>query len=151
MYQKDLILRMIEMAAKTLAAILGLIKGGDTNKASEELDNLYYDVLKEDAAYFRAIPEEKLTEKLLIEHNYTNGHLEVLAELFNAEAELCAAKKENEGILEYSKKSLHLFEFIDSEYKTYSRERIDKMEALRKRINNLVRSPKSKKSDKQIQ
>jgi hypothetical protein len=136
MYQKDLIMRMIEMAAKTLAAILGLIKGGDTNKASEEIEQLYYDVLKQDAAFFRLIPEEKLTEKLLTGHNYTNGHLEVLAELFYAEAELCAAKKENAAIIEYSKKSLRLFEYIDVEYKTYSQERIDKMNLLRKRINN---------------
>lgn len=134
MYQKDFVLRMIEMAAKTLAAILGLIKGGDTNRASEELTNFYFDVLREDAAFFRSIPEEKLTETLLHEHNYTNGHLEILAELFNAEAELCLAKKDNAGMVGYSRKSLRLFEFIDAEYKTFSQERIDKMEALRNRI-----------------
>jgi hypothetical protein len=135
MYQRDYVLRLIEMAAKTLAAILGHIKGGDTNRASEELENLYYDILKQDAAFFREIPEKKLTEKLLQDHNYTNGHLEILAELFNAESELCLARKDDAGVVEYSKKSLRLFEFIDKEYKTFSQERIEKIEALKGRIN----------------
>lgn len=134
MYQQDYILRLIEMAGKVLAAILGQIKGGDLHKAAEDLDNFYYDILKEDAAFFREISEDKLTEKLLHEHNFTNGHLEILAELFNAEAELCTAKNNKKGANEYSRKSLKLFEFIDSEYKTYSQVRIDKMEAIRKRL-----------------
>jgi hypothetical protein len=135
MFQRDYILRMIEMAAKTIAAILGLIKKGDIQKASEELTNLYYDLLKEDAAFFKQIPAEDLTQKLLEEHNYTNGHLEILAELFNAEAELCFSKNDAAGTKEFSDKALRLFTFIDAESKTYSQERIDKMEKLRKFIS----------------
>jgi hypothetical protein len=135
MFQRDYILRMIEMAAKTIAAILGLIKKGDTQKASEELTNLYYDLLKEDAAFFKQIPAENLTQKLIEEHNYTNGHLEILAELFNAEAELCYSKNDATGIKEFSDKALRLFTFIDVESKTYSQERIDKMERLRRSIS----------------
>lgn len=134
MYQRDYILRMIEMAAKMLAAILGLIKGGNTALASEQLTNLYYDLLKEDAAFFRGIPEEKLTEKLLHDHNYTNGHLEILAELFYVEAELCHSKNDGSGVIEYSKKALRIFEFVDAEYKTYSKDRLDKIDSLKKRI-----------------
>ncbi len=134
-YQKDYILRIIEMAAKVLAAILGQIKGGDLHEAAEGLENFYYDILKEDAAFFREIPGEKLTETLLSEHNYTNGHLEILAELFYAEAELCAARKNSSGMLEYSQKSFILFRFIDTEYKTYSEDRFNKMKKLLERIN----------------
>jgi len=134
MYQKDYILRLIEQAAMVLAAILGQIKRGDLDKAAENLDNFYYDILKEDAAFFREIPPDNLTEKLLHEHNYTNGHLEILAELFSAEAELCMVKNNRAGTIEYLQKALRLFEFIDREYKTYSQERIDKIEALRKKF-----------------
>lgn len=135
MYQRDYILRMIEMAGRMLAAILGQIKGGDLHKASEGLENLYYDILKEDAAFFRDIPAEKLTEKLLHEHNYTNGHLEILGDLFNAEAELCLAQNNIPGYKEYSRKALIIFEFIDKEYRTFSQERLDKIEAIRERMN----------------
>jgi hypothetical protein len=140
MYQKDYILRMIEMLGDLIAAILGLIKKGDYNQASERLGNIYYDMLKEDASFFRAIPEDDLTHKLLQDHNYTNGHLEILAELFNAEAELELAQGNRAGSLEYSRKSLLLFEFIDVEQKTYTQERINKMATIRNRIKALHNS-----------
>lgn len=137
MYQKDYILRMIEMLGDLLAAIFGLIKKGDYKKASEQLGKIYYDMLKEDAAFFRAIPADDLTNKLMKEHNYTNGHLEILAELFNAEAELDIAQGNKSGCLEYSTKSLILFEFIDNKQKTYSLARTEKMNAIRSRIETL--------------
>ena len=138
MYQKDYILRMIEMIGDLIAGILGLIKKGDLNKASEKLERIYCDMLKQDSSFFIKIPVEELTYKLLQEHNYTNGHLEILAELFNAEAELELAKENKAGSLEYSRKSIILFEFIDSELKTYSTERLKKMMAIRKRIELLL-------------
>jgi hypothetical protein len=137
MYQKDYILRMIEMLGQLIAGILGLIRKGDFKKAEDKLEHLYYSMLKEDSAFFRDIPVDELTNKLLHEHNYTNGHLEVLAELFYAEAELRLAKDDKPGTLEYSQKSLRLFEFIDVEYKTYSQERIDKIAAIKERIKTL--------------
>jgi hypothetical protein len=140
MYQKDYILRMIELLGELIASILGLIKKGEFEKAAERLDNLYFEMLKEDSAFFSDIPEAELTNRLLHKHNYTNGHLEVLAELFNAEAELCLAQGNKPGSLEYSRRSLKLFEFIDAEYRTYSRARIDKMEAIKERIRTLDRA-----------
>jgi hypothetical protein len=137
MYQKDYILRMIEMLGDLLAAIFGFIKKGDYKKASENLGKIYYDMLKEDATFFRAITADELIHKLLKEYNYTNGHLEILAELFNAEAELDLAQGNRPDSLEYSTKSLILFEFIDNEQKTYSLARTEKMNAIRNRIETI--------------
>jgi hypothetical protein len=137
MYQRDYILRMIDMIGQLIAAIMGKIKSGEYETASEQLGNLYYDVLKEDASFFRSLPEKEITDKLLQDHNYTNGHLEILAELFNAEAELSMAKGDKKAAIEYSRKSLLIFEFIDSEMKIYSLERINKIESIRKRIDTL--------------
>ena len=140
MYQKDYILRMIEMLGDLLAAIFGLVRKGDYNQASDKLERIYYDMLKEDAAFFRSIPRDELTDVLLEKHNYTNGHLEILAELFNAEAELEMAQGNGVGSLEYSEKSLLLFEFIDTRQKTLSLERLDKMTSIRERISGLKKS-----------
>lgn len=137
MYQKDYILRMSEMIAKLIAGILGKIINKDYSSASEELGNIYYDILKQDASFFSSIPENELTNKLLQEHNYTNDHLAVLAELFNAEAELSLAQEEKSTSLEFSRKALLLFEFIDREQKTFSHDRINKMDSIRKRIEIL--------------
>ena len=137
MYQKDYILRMIELLMKFLGELLGLIKKGDLKEAEEKLEGCYNTFLKEDAAFFQNIPADELTYKLLHEHDYASGHLEILAELFNAEAELRMAQGDKTGSLEFSGKSLILFEFVDQEYKTYSEERIRKMEAIKNRISEL--------------
>ena len=125
------------MLGDLIAAILGLVRKGDFEQASEQLGRVYYDMLKQDASYFRTIPEEELTQKLLHEHNFTNGHLEILAELFNAEAELELAQDNRAGSLEYSRKSLILFRFVDAEQKTFIPERINKMEIITRRIESL--------------
>jgi len=138
MYQKDYILRMIEMLGDLIAAVLGLVRKGDFQQATENLERIYYDMLKEDAAFFRSIPKEDLTHELLEKHDYTNGHLEILAELFNAEAELANAQGNPNSCLEYSEKSLLLFEFIDLQQKTLSLERLDKMTLIRDRITKLT-------------
>jgi hypothetical protein len=137
MYQKDYVLRMVEMLGEMVAAILGLVKKGDYEQASERLSRIYFEMLKQDASFFRAIPEKDLTHKLIEKHNYTNGHLEILAELFNAEAELELAQGNKQGSIEYSGKALRLFEFIDRENKIYSQNMINKIEAIRERITRL--------------
>jgi hypothetical protein len=128
---------MIAMMMKFIGELLGLIKKGELQKASEVLEEGYRKFLREDAIFFRNIPEDKLTKTLLQEHNYTSAHLEVLAELFNAEAELDLAKGSRKDSFEYSRKAILLFEFVDNEQKTYSAERLEKMAAIRKRIEEL--------------
>ena len=140
MYQKDYILRIIEQIGVLIRGIFGLIENGNLEQAREKLDNLYYEALKEDAAFFTLIPEDKLTQKLLMDHNYTNAHLEILAELLNAEAELAFASGNRKGSLEYSRKSLTLLEFLDKVYKTYSQERLDKIDMLKERIKLISKS-----------
>ena len=130
---------MIEMLGDLLAAFFGLVRKGDLDEASEKLEHVYYDMLKEDAVLFRKIPKDDLTHILLEQHNYTNGHLEILAELFNADAELELAKGNMKESLDLSEKSLLLFEFIDIEQKTLSLDRLDKMNSIRARIERLLR------------
>lgn len=137
MYQRDYILRMIEMLSELIAGILGLIKRGNFTQASEKLNRIYYDMLKQDAIFFKSIPKDKLTNTLLQDHNFTGGHIEILAELFDTEAELEMAQGNLPDSLEYSGKSLMLFEFIDREQKTYSQERINKINEIKKRIERL--------------
>ena len=137
MYQKDFIQRMIEMLAELIAGILGLIKKGDYQQASQSLDNAYYDFLKQDAAFLHGIPENELTNKLLNEHNYTNGHLEILSELFYAQAELSYAQgNQNESLMFY-KKSLTLLEFVIKESKSFSLKNQSKLSIIQNRIAEL--------------
>ena len=134
MYQKDYILRMIEMLGELIAGILGLIKKGDFQQANQSLDKAYYDFLKKDASFFTFIPIEKLTDKLLSEHNYTYGHLEILSELFYAEAEVLYAEGKNTESLEFYEKSLMLCKFVLNESKTFFFDKQPRISLLKNRI-----------------
>lgn len=135
MYQKDYILRMLEMFAQMIAGLLGLIRDGHINQASQTLENAYQDFLKNDASLFRKIPTEELTETLLREHHYTNDHLKILSELFFAEGELQLAKGHNVDSLTFFKKALILFEFVEKESRSFSIEGPTKKSMIEGRIN----------------
>lgn len=137
MYQKDFILRMIEMLAELVAGILGLIKKGDFQKASQSIDSAYQDLLKEDSSFFNKIPLKKLTDNLIQEHNYTNGHLEILPELFYTQAELLMAQKKCSESIEFYQKSLYLLEYVLKETQTFSIEKQLKISTLKNRIAEL--------------
>ena len=120
-----------------LAGILGLIKKRDFEEASESIDNAYEDVLKEDAAFFNRIPITNLTDTLIEQHHYTNGHLEILSELFYAQAELEYAQGNRDSGLQYYQKSLKLLEFIIEESKSFSLDKQSRVSIIKKRISEL--------------
>jgi hypothetical protein len=140
MLQKDFIMRMIEMIAEVIARIIGLVKEGDPDQASRLLENAYRDFLKKDAAYFRGISKEELTHKLLEEHNYSHGHLEILAELFLAEGELNFAKGDISNSLEYYEKSFLLLEFTTKDSKSFSFSKESKMTRLKEKIESIKKA-----------
>lgn len=137
MYQRDYIVRMIEMIAELVAGILGLIKKGEFKKASQSIESAYRDILRQDAAFFQGIPLEELTDKLIGEHNYTNGHLEILSELFFAQAELSYAGGNKNESLQYYKKSLTLLDFIINESKSFSLEKQTRQSYIMDRMDEL--------------
>jgi tetratricopeptide (TPR) repeat protein len=123
MLQRDYILRMIEMIGELITGVLGLIRKGDFQKASAKLENAYSDFLREDAGFFQNIPTKKLTQTLLQKHNYSHGHLEILSELFYAQAELYTAEGKADEAREFYEKSLVLLEFVMKEEKVFSFEK----------------------------
>lgn len=137
MYQQDYILRMIERIGILVAGILGLIKKGDYKEALESLDEAYQDVLKEDAAFFNGIPLSGLTDDLIQQHNYSHGHLEILAELFYAQAELSFAQGDRSSSLPYYQKSRLLLNFVSEESRSFSLDKQARLSHIEKRISEL--------------
>jgi hypothetical protein len=137
MYQKDFILRMLEMMGDLIAGILGLIKNGKIEQAETALENAYYDYLKEDAAFFRNLPIEKISESLIEKHNYTNGHLEILAGLFFTDAELQFSKGLIENSKEAYQKALVLYEFVFQANKTFSLDTESRISHIKNQLKNI--------------
>jgi len=137
MYQRDFIMRMIEMIAELIAGILGLIKKGNFQKASQLIEEAYQDYLKQDAAYFNSIPTDELTEELISKHNYSNGHLEILSNLFFAQAELHYAQNNYSESLQFYQKALLLLDFVLNKNQTFSFEKQSKSDLIQNRIAEL--------------
>lgn len=137
MYRKDFIMRMIEMIGELVAGILGYIKKGEFSKASESIENAYTDTLNEDAAFFTKIPLEDLADVLIEKHNYSNGHLEILSELFYAQAELSYAQNKKAESKVFYQKSLKLLSYVLEENKVFSFEKQARMQYLKGRIDTL--------------
>ena len=106
MFQKDYILRMIEMIGDLIAALLGLIKKGDLEQAEKILERGYFELLRRDASFFQLIPKEQLTE----------------------------AKNKLNNSLIYYEKSLVLLDFLEQEDKTWSAKRDERKSLLKERI-----------------
>lgn len=140
MYSKDFILRMIEMMGDLIAGIFGLIKKGDLQQASQNLENAYQNFLKKEASFLKEIKKEKLIDELTNKYNFTNGHFEILSELFYAEAELLYAKGRQTASIEFYEKSLVLLDFVVKSSKTLSFDKQAKLTALQNRIAQLVGS-----------
>ena len=147
MYEKDYILRMIEMLGDLLRAIFGMIIRGDLQQAHRKLDEAFYSMLRKDAGFFQRIPPEEMTQTLIEDHNYTNNHLVILAELLFAEAELELARGNRPGSRISFRKSLLLFEFVYQAERTYSKDRLDRMEEIRKRLEESTYEGKETFSD----
>ena len=137
MIRKDYILRMIEMLAELIAGIMGLIKKGEFKKASKAIDNAYFQLLSEEAAFFQNIPNDQLTDTLLNKHNYEDGHLEVLSELFRAQAELFYAQGQYNESREYYQKALTLLDFVTKNSATFSFDKEMKVDELKNKIDML--------------
>jgi hypothetical protein len=137
MYQKDYILRMIEMLGDYIRAVMDLIAHGKLGEAEDKLGEVFYTMLQKDSWFFQNIPVDRLTKTLIEDHNYTNNHLMILAELLYAEAELAYAKTNNNRSLLLYQKSLTLFEFVDEAYRTYSFERQERIGEIKRRIEEL--------------
>lgn len=137
MYQKDFILRMIEMLGLFVAEILRRIKKGDFQEATLLIDHAYQDLLKRNVIFFDKIPLRNLTDSLIQEYNYSNGHLEILSELFYAQAELNYAQEKQDESLKYYPKALYLLNFVIEESKTFSFEKQSKLSYLKNRIAEL--------------
>ena len=126
------------MIGDLIAALLGLIKKGDLEQAEKILERGYVELLRRESAFFLAIPKEKLTTMLIGEHNYENGHLTVLAELFFAEATLREAENKFADSLVSYEKSLILLEYLEDEDKTWSAKREERIGYLRIKINEII-------------
>jgi hypothetical protein len=132
--QKDYILRLIEEAAKVLAIALKLKDEGDFDAAEQALENAYGDILKIDKKDVLFVSNNELIPYLTNGLKMENGKLEILANFFTEDSFF---EKNTETKRNLTQKALILLQHINKTDKTFSFERINKTERLKKTLENL--------------
>ncbi len=134
MEQKDYLMRYIEQLGKVLAYLLGFREKGDSKGGMEVIDEALKDMVRMDSAEINTIPEKQLVEELCLTRKLLLEQIKFIAELLFREGEFMAMENRRaEAIKRYRKSSL-LLRYIDEQEKTYSLERIQRMELLAERI-----------------
>jgi len=134
MEQKDYLMRYIEQLGKVLAYLLGFREKGDSKGGMEVIDESLKDMCKMDSAEINAIPEKLLVEELCHRRKLMLDQIKFIAELLFQEGEFMEmGNRSREAITRY-RKSILLLRHIDTVEKTYSLERMQRIEFLESRI-----------------
>ena len=139
MEQKDYFLRYIEQLGKVMAVLMGLRDKGEAGKMLEVINEAYMNLLKVDSEYLKSLSEEVLLKVMIDKKELVSEQLEVAAELLLEEANI---HYENNNLKECKgmyKKSLILFNHLHEMDRTFSFERIDKMERIKLLLKGLNR------------
>jgi hypothetical protein len=137
MYQKDYILRMVEMFGEMLAGIFGLIRKRRFEEAAQAIEDTYAELLRKDASEILKISTDRLPELLQKDFGFGQQQLEIIAGLLYAEAELNFRKKNFSASKILFQKSLTIYEFLNAEQKVYSLDRQDRISDIEKRISEI--------------
>ncbi len=135
MYQKDYILRMIEMFGEMLAGIFGLLRKKRYEEASQAIENAYTELLRKNATEILKVDDEKLMVVLQKDFGFNQQQLEVLAGLLHAEAELNFMQKHFIKSKSLFWKSLTILKYLDKEQKIYSIERQNQIADIEKKMS----------------
>ena len=136
MYQKDFILRIIEMIAEFIGRVLGLIKDGKYEEASEELNVAYEKFLKDNNNKIRSCSDKELVSLLVEQLEFGVDEMEGLANLIYTEGELHAAQNKHAEAKSSYYKSLLLYTYVENNSKTFSFPRQQKLTELKEKLDN---------------
>lgn len=148
MFQRDYILKMIEMFGEMLAGILAMIRRKQYKKASETIENAYTELLQQSSAEILKIDAEDLQDALQTKYNFNQQQLEIVAGLLFAEAELNFSEKKYATGKTNFLKSLTIFKYLDKKQKTYSLEHQNRIAEIERRIAEISQILSSRTSDK---
>ena len=85
MLSRDYISRLIEEFARFLAAIAGLRKDGEPDKALKKIDEVYDGVIGLEGKVIRSVDSSQLLDLLLVEKQFDNNYLKMIADLLYEE------------------------------------------------------------------
>lgn len=132
MYERDYVLRMIEVFAKMIAAILGLREKGELDKARSLVEEAYDTVLKVNSGEIKEYDEEQWKQFC---SKRSPEELEMLADLLKVEGEIMLDSGKSEGVCELLFKALELLRLVELQSNAFSMTRFDKISELEQKLS----------------
>ncbi|MCI6549305.1 MAG: hypothetical protein MR450_00380 [Prevotella sp.] len=129
MLERDYIMRLIR---EFMAALGKFLEKPEADRDHDEIKDLYRQYAGDYTFYHTATIPEVMESMEQFAPSQRVPRLEILAELYYAEADMLTGPA-REMLLD---KSLTLFRFVSEHDKTYSFDRIVKMERIRKSLDN---------------
>lgn len=134
MPQKDFILREIEKIGVLLQYLIGKFVPSKSLKEQQQTEELFSKELKEhygkDLNYILNINQEDFDFEFTQNKGFNYENIELLADLL-----FTLGNNNDFKNLKYLKKALELYSYIDIKSKTYSFDRIDKINTLKEILN----------------
>ncbi len=137
MERKDFLMRYFEQLGEVIARMIGFRKRKDWEHAHEYIDEVSNNFLGIDINEFKEIDNQELIDFILKKQNFTFEKMKILAELLNEKGETYFQQFDMIDASIFLAHSLTLFNYIDTEEKTFSMERNQKMEFIRQRLSNI--------------
>ena len=137
MEQKDYLLRYIEQLGKVLAALFDFKRREEYSEGLDLINETYVEMLKLDSCDLNSIPEKEIIPRLTDKHLLNHEQLEVAAELLKEEGEIYKLKKEYPRAKHRLKRALLLYDYLEKNDKTFSQERIEKVEKIKRLIDEI--------------
>ncbi len=137
MEQKDYLLRYIEQLGKVLAALFDFKRREEYSEGLDLINETYVEMLKVDSCDLNSIPEKELISRLTEKHLLNTSQLEAAAELLKEEGEIYKLKNEYPRAKHRLKRALLLYNYLESNDKTFSQERIEKVGKIKRMIDEI--------------
>ncbi len=137
MIRKDYILRMLEMLGELVAGLLGKLQKGQVQEAEQELDRVYYNMLRMERVDLMALPHGSILKVLQEEHEFELEHLQIARQLFYVEGELQVSRENLPAALEAYQKAQCLLDYELEHTTTFSFQDQTLQTALEEKIQSL--------------
>jgi len=132
MFKKDYLLRLIEEAIRLMAKAVNLIDDNDLEQAEKQIAKTY-ELLKANPQWNNLSIIELIKT---IENAELDDHrMEIVADLFQVEAQLKEAEQKDNEANQLLIKALAIYEYVDKTSTTYSFERVAKIDKLNYHLN----------------
>jgi hypothetical protein len=137
MERRDYLMRYFDQLGEVIARLIGFRKRKEWEHAHEHIDEVSNDFLGIDINNLKEIDSSEIVAYLIKTENFTLDKIKILAELLKEKGETYFQQLNVIDALVFFNHSITLHEFIDSEEKTFSLERNQKMEFIKERLSNI--------------